>query len=322
MKHEQSQESDSSWVFIEPDKEDKDVMTELTESEPQHLEEVEFLYKNSVAGAEEAVSKENAEAMTDLTTADLEYFEEAENLLKKIGGDGGDLSGMLAPKDDKGVITDLTSSDIDYLQVLGDVYGDGSREPPSDGDVEKDDKCTETELTLSDIRDLEDQLESTAEMRATPLFKEFGHEDFQAETLVDLRSELDYLPVLDEPEFIWDEEEDDGGEDVQRQDVGVMTELTLPDLEYLEERETHPSDSIMETTSEQVETGVQCELEGLGSLLQELSREAEEKGEDVPAWFVSALKMTQPNGGLCSVLCLVHVHVPDQFHSKSKKSGQ
>ena len=298
------------------DKEDKNVMTELTESELQHLEEVECLYKESVAGAVEAVSKENAEAMTDLTTADLEYFEEAENLLKKISGDGGDLSGMLAPKDDKEVITDLTSSDIDCLQELGDIFGDGKREPPSYGDVEKDEKGTETELTMADIRDLEDQLESTTETRATPSFKEFVHEDFQAETLFDLQSEMDYLPVLDEPEFILDEEEDEIGEDVQRQDVGVMTELTLPDLEYLEEKEKRPSDSFMETTPEQVETGVQCELEDLGSLLQELSREAEEKGEDVPSWFVTALNMKKPNGGLCLVLCLVHVR--DPFHSKSK----
>lgn len=319
LKHEQSQESDSSWVVINPEKEDKDVMTESTESELQHFEEFEFLNKDSVTGAVEAVSKENAEAMTDLTTADLEYLEEAENLLKKISGDGSDLSGMLAPKDDKEVSTDLTSSDIDYLQLLGDNYGDDNRELPGDGDFEKDDKGTETELTIADIRDLEDQLESTTEMRATPSFKEFVHEDFQAETLVDLQSELDYLPVLDEPEFILDEDEDLEGGDVQRQDVGVMTELTLPDLEYLEGKEKHPSDSIMETTPEQVETGVQCELEDLGSLLQELSREAEQKGEDVPSWFVTALKMTQPNGGLCSVLCLMHVHVLDQFHSKSKK---
>ena len=148
-------------------------------------------------------------------------------------------------------------------------------------------------------------------MRTTPSFKEFVHEDFQAETLVDLQSELDYLPVLDEPEFILDEDDDEEGEDIQTQDVGVMTELTLPDLEYLEETEKHPSDNIMETSPERVETGVQCELGGLGSLLQELSREAEENGEDVPAWFVSALRMTKPNGGLCSVLCLMHVHMPD-----------
>ena len=313
LKHEQSQESDSSCVVIEPDKQDKNTMAKLTKSVPQHLEEVECLFQDSVVGGVEAVGKENAEAMTDLTTADLEYFEEAENLLKKISGDGGDLSGMLAPKDDKEVITDLTSSDIDCLQELGDIFGDGKREPPSYGDVEKG---TETELTMADIRDLEDQLESTTEMRATPSFKEFVHEDFQAETLFDLQSEMDYLPVLDEPEFILDEEEDEEGEDVQRQDVGVMTELTLPDLEHLEEREKHPSDSIMETTPEQVETGVQCELEDLGSLLQELSREAEEKGEDVPSWFVTALNMKKPNGGLCLVLCLVHVR--DPFHSKSK----
>ena len=313
LKHEQSQGSDSSWVVIEPDKDVRDAMTELTQSELQHVEEVQFLYKDSVAGAVEAVSKEDAEAMTDLTTADLEYFEEAENLLKKISGDGGDLSGLLAPKDDKEVITDLTSSDIDHLQELGDVYGNGNSELPGDGGIEKDDKSTETELTIADIRDLEDQLESTAEMRTTPSFKEFVHDDFQAETLLDLQSELDYLPVLDEPEFILDEDEDEG-EDIQRQDVGVMTELTLPDLEYLEETEKHSSESIVETTPEHVETGVQCELGGLGSLLQELSREAEENGEDVPAWFVSALRMTKPNGGLCSVFCLMHVHVSDQFH--------
>ena len=316
LKHEQSQESDSSCVVIEPDKQDKNTMAKLTKSVPQHLEEVECLFQDSVVGGVEAVGKENAEAMTDLTTADLEYFEEAENLLKKISGDGGDLSGMLAPKDDKEVITDLTSSDIDCLQELGDIFGDGKREPPSYGDVEKDEKGTETELTMADIRDLEDQLESTTETRATPSFKEFVHEDFQAETLFDLHSEMDYLPVLDEPEFILDEEEDEEGEDIQRQDVGVMTELTLPDLEHLEEREKRPSNSIMETTPEQVETGVQCELEDLGSLLQELSREAEEKGEDVPSWFVTALNMKKPNGGLCLVLCLVHVR--DPFHSKSK----
>ncbi|XP_078358377.1 uncharacterized protein LOC144643107 isoform X2 [Oculina patagonica] len=291
LKHEQSQETDSSWVVIEPGKEDKDVMTELTESELQHMEQFEVLYKESVASAAEPVSKENAEAMTDLTTADLEYFEEAENLLKKINSDGGDLSGMLAPKDDKEVITDLTSSDIDYLQVLGDIYGDENKELPGNGEVEKDDKETETELTIVDIRDLEDQLESATEMRATPSFKEFVHEDFQAETLVDLQSEMDYLPVLDEPEFILDEDEE---EDFQRQDIGVMTELTLPDLEYLE---ANLSDGVVEVTPELVETGVQCELEDLGSLLEELSKEAEEQGEDVPSWFVTALKMRQPDGG-------------------------
>ena len=299
LQQEQSQEKDSSWVVIEPENKNQDVMTELTTSELQYLEEVEVLYKENASRAE-PVSTEDAEAMTDLTTADLEYFEEAENLLKRISGNGGELSGMQAPKDDKEVITELTSSDIDYLHALGDIYTHGNKEAPSDGEFEKDDKCAETELTIAHIRDLEDQAESATEMRLTPAFNEYVHGNFQAETLVDLRSEMDYLPVLDEPEFIMDEDED--SYEIQSQDAAVMTELTLSDLEHLEETEARGSDGLMQSPPEKTDTGVQCTLEDLGLLLQELSREAEEKGADVPSWFVTALKMRQP-GGLCSVLC-------------------
>ena len=406
LKREHSHETDSSWVAIQPDKEDKDVMTEMTESELQYLEEVEILYKENIEKPKEVVSKDNAEVMTDLTTADLEYFEEAENLLKQISGDGGDIAAMLAPKDDKEVITDLLGSDIDHLLALGDVYGDGNGEAPLE--VEKDEKGTETELTIADIRDLEDQMDSATEVKAVRPFQEFVNEDFKPETLVDLQSELNYLPIFDEPEFISDEEdgevtkgqetgvmteltiadirdledqvdsardvkatppvnedfqietleglqsqleylpvldepefisdEETEREDLQRQDTGVMTEITmshlehleavdkhleeiqkqdnssmtevtLPDLEYLEVIRPNHRDEVLKSP-ERSETGIQCELEDFTSLMQELSREAEEHGEDIPAWFVTALNMREPGGGLCSVLCITHVHVP------------
>ena len=411
FKREHSHKTDSSWVAIHPDKEDKDAMTEMTESELQYLEEVEILYKENIEKSKEIVSKDNAEVMTDLTTADLEYFEEAENLLKQISGNGGDIAGMLAPKDDKEVITDLLSSDIDHLLVLGDVYGDGNGEAPLE--VEKDEKGTETELTIADIRDLEDQMDSATEVKAVRPFQEFVNEDFKPETLVDLQSELNYLPIFDEPEFISDEEdgevikgqetgvmteltiadirdledqvdsardmkatplvnedfqietleglqsqleylpvldepefisdEETEREDLQRQDTGIiteitmsdlehleavekhleeiqrqdnssMTELTLPDLEYLEVIGPNHRDEVLKTP-ERSETGIQCELEDFTSLMQELSREAEEHGEDIPAWFVTALNMRKPGGGLCSVLCITHVHVPYWLHS-------
>ena len=385
LQHVESHAKDSSWVFIESEKEDKDVMTEMTESELHYLEKVEALYNEKVAESAEITSKANAEVMTDLTTADLEYFEEAESLLKRINGDGCDISSMLAPKDDKEMITDLTSSDIDYLQLLGDVYGGGSRDAQADGEVDKDDKGTETELTIADIRDLEDQVDSSAEVKVMHPFQGFVSEDLRAETLVGLQSELDYLPILDEPEFILDEEDREEGEDIKREETGVMTEMTIADIRDLEDQvaaaeikltppvkedyqfETleglqteleflpvldEPEFVLDEETAEEVaqrqdtevmteltladlenleaveerrrdedskfperiETGVQCDLEDLTLLMQDLSKEAEERGENVPAWFVTAFQMRQPEGGLCSVLYIVHVLISFTLH--------
>ena len=298
LQREQPQEKDPSWVRIEQ---------EDSSSELQYLEEVELSCKEDSFGAAELASSEDAGVMTDLTTADLEYLEEAENLLKSINDNGSELSGMLAPKEDKEVMTKLTNSDIDHLHTLGEFHIDGTMALSSDGEVEKDDKGTETELTVADIRDLEDQAGSGSEKRATPSFHEFVHDNFQAETLVNLQSELDYLPVLDEPEFIMDEDEDVDIEENQCRDACVMTELTFSDLQQFGIYDTCDGVGLIHSRREQTDIGVQCTLEDLSSLLEELNKEAEEKGVDVPSWFVTALKMRQP-GGLCSVCVPIQVH--------------
>ena len=46
--------------------------------------------------------------------------------------------------------------------------------------------------------------------------------------------------------------------------------------------------------------------------MQELNREAEEHGEEIPAWFVTAVNVRRTNGGLC--FCFVHVHVTLKKH--------
>ena len=74
-----------------------------------------------------------------------------------------------------------------------------------------------TELTIADIRDLEDQVESAADVKRTPLVNE---DYFQVETLEGLQTQLDYLPVLHEPEFMSDDEETQEV-DIQRQDAAV-----------------------------------------------------------------------------------------------------
>ena len=298
LQREQPQEKDPSWVRIEQ---------EDSSSELQYLEEVELSCKEDSFGAAELASSEDAGVMTDLTTADLEYLEEAENLLKSINDNGSELSGMLAPKEDKEVMTKLTNSDIDHLHTLGEFHIDGTMALSSDGEVEKDDKGTETELTVADIRDLEDQAGSGSEKRATPSFHEFVHDNFQAETLVNLQSELDYLPVLDEPEFIMDEDEDLDIEENQCRDACVMTELTFSDLQQFGIYDTCDGVGLIHSRREQTDIGIQCTLEDLSSLLEELNKEAEEKGADVPSWFVTALKMRQP-GGLCSVCVPIQVH--------------
>ena len=298
LQREQPQEKDPSWVRIEQ---------EDSSSELHYLEEVELSCKEDSFGAAELASSEDAGVMTDLTTADLEYLEEAENLLKSINDNGSELSGMLAPKEDKEVMTKLTNADIDHLHTLGEFHIDGTMALSSDGEVEKDDKGTETELTVADIRDLEDQAGSGSEKRTTPSFHEFVHDNFQAETLVNLQSELDYLPVLDEPEFIMDEDEDVDIEENQCRDACVMTELTFSDLQQLGIYDTCDGVGLIRSRREQTDIGVQCTLEDLSSLLEELNKEAEEKGADIPSWFVTALKMRQP-GGLCSVCVPIQVH--------------
>ena len=297
LQREQPQEKDPSWGRIEQ---------EDSSSELHYLEEVELSCKEDSFGAAELASSEDAGVMTDLTTADLEYLEEAENLLKSINDNGSELSGMLAPKEDKEVMTKLTNADIDHLHTLGEFHIDDTMALSSDGEVEKDDKGTETELTVADIRDLEDQAGSGSEKRTTPSFHEFVHDNFQAETLVNLHSELDYLPVLDEPEFIMDEDEDVDIEENQCRDACVMTELTFSDLQQLGIYDTCDGVGLIRSRREQTDIGVQCTLEDLSSLLEELNKEAEEKGADIPSWFVTALKMRQP-GGLCSVCVPIQV---------------
>ena len=299
-------------VVTEPEKEDKEVMTELTNSELQNLEEVEFLFsehanhKNSV----------DADVMTDLTTADLEYLEEAENVLKMLQSDGNIQKGVV-PTEDKEVITNVTSSDVEYLQLLL-----LEKDAPTFGHqignvVEQDDKCTETEITVADIRDLEDQAYAAAKMGATPQVKEKVNEDFQVETMMDLKSELEHLPVFDEPEFIFDE---DVEEDMTKgEDVGIMTELRVVDVEHLESlvryNQNYRATSDGELRLDTNDTGVQCELTDV-LMLEEVTRETEQNGGQLPSWFVSALKMGNPIRGLCSVLIALffkwsHLFNPD-----------
>ena len=358
------------------EKEEKDAMTDVTFEDLKDLEQKSLLWREKADEPAGGVAKDDAEVMTDLTTAELEYFEEAESLLRKISGENG---GM-APKDEKEVLTDLKSSDIEYLQVLADIYDDGSRGVHVEVEAEKCDKETETELRLADIRDLEDQVISEAAIKSMHEVKEAVNDDLVPETLVNLQAELDSLPILDEPEYIFDDEdnendiqrvetgimtemtvanirdledqrnstteveafeddlqaealeglqtgveylpvldepgmvfeEDVNREHILRHDTGVMTELTLSHLENFDKDNLYRRDDGVELTR-RVETSVQCDLEDVTSLMEELTREAENKGEDIPAWFVSALRLRQPEGGLLSVLYLLHVHVSDQF---------
>ena len=403
LKQKRSQDTDSSWVVIEPAMEDKNVMTEIPTAQLKCPKKFEVLHMENMTKSMETACCNDAEAMTDLTLPDIEYLEEAENLLKTVSGNGGDMAALLAPKEDKEVITDLVSSDIDYLVLLGDIDRDGNRDDTSS--PEKDDKDTETELTIADIRDLEDQVHDATGRKTVSSFQEFANEDllpetqvslqseleylpvldetefilldededvisrretevmteltisdirdledqvvsarnfkaphvkenFEVETLDSLQSQLEYLPVLDEPEFILDDEEDF----MQRQDAGVMTEITLLDLEHLLEDEILGNECIVKSfekkdntsmteltiselafletsgprldnevlnTADISEAAIQCDLENLSSLMQELNREAEEHGEYFPAWFVTALNLRRPELGLCSLL--VHV---------------
>ena len=357
-------------------KEEKDAMTDVTFEDLKDLEQKSLLWREKADEPAGGVAKDDAEVMTDLTTAELEYFEEAESLLRKISGENG---GM-APKDEKEVLTDLKSSDIEYLQVLADIYDDGSRGVDVEVEAEKCDKETETELRLVDIRDLEDQVISEAAIKSTHAVKEAVNDDLVPETLVNLQAELDFLPILDEPEYIFDDEDNENNiqraetgimtemtianirdledqrnstteveafvddlqaealeglqtgveylpvldeprmvfeeevnrEHILRHDTGVMTELRLSHLENFDKDNLYRRDDGVELTG-RVEASVQCDLEDVTSLMQELTREAENKGEDIPAWFVSALRLRQPEGGLLSVLYLLHVHVSDQF---------
>ena len=420
LKQEHLQETDSTWVVTEPSKQDKNIMTEFTQSDLQHMEEAESLYKENITKPTESACRDNAGVMTDLTIPDIEYLEEAENLLKTMSGNIGGLSALLVPKDDKEVITDLVSSDIDYLELLGDVYRDDNRN--NNANLEKNDKGTETELTISDIRDLEDQVHGATEVQTARSFQGILNENFQPQTLASLQSELEYLPILDEPEFVLDDEDeevisrretevmteltiadirdledqvvssrdikasssvkedfevetldclqsqleylpvleepefvlddDDEGEYIQRQDIGVMTEITLSDLETLLPAERDSSEVISESNAQSYErqdnacmtelkisdlecleiseshldeeglnttltseSGTQCDLENFSSLIQELNREAEEHAEDIPAWFVTALNMRRPDLGLSSVLCISLVHTLHQIYS-------
>ena len=358
------------------EKEEKDAMTDVTFEDLKDLEHKSLLLREKADEPAGVVAKDDVEVMTDLTTADLEYFEEAESLLTKISGENG---GM-APKDEKEVLTDLKSSDIEYLQVLADIYDDGSRGVHVEVEAEKCDKETETELRLVDIRDLEDQVISEAAIKSMHAVKEAVNDDLVPETLVNLQAELDFLPILDEPEYIFDDEENENDieraetgimtemtianirdledqrnstteveafendlqaealeglqtgveylpvldepgmvseeevnrEHILRHDTGVMTELRLSHLENFDKDNLYRRDDDLELTR-RVETSVQCDLEDVTSLMEELTREAENKGEDIPAWFVSALRLRQPEGGLLSVLYLMHVHVSDQF---------
>ena len=358
------------------EKEEKDAMTDVTFEDLKDLEQKSLLWREKADEPAGGVAKDDAEVMTDLTTAELEYFEEAESLLRKISGENG---GM-APKDEKEVLTDLKSSDIEYLQVLADIYDDGSRGVHVEVEAEKCDKETETELRLVDIRDLEDQVISEAAIKSTNAVKEAVNDDLVPETLVNLQAELDFLPILDEPEYIFDDEDNENDiqraetgimtemtianirdledqrnstteveafeddlqaealeglqtgveylpvldepgmvfeeevnrEHILRHDTGVMTELRLSHLENFDKDNLYRRDDGVELTR-RVEASVQCDLEDVTSLMQELTREAENKGEDIPAWFVSALRLRQPEGGLLSVLYLLHVHVSDQF---------
>ncbi|XP_074610685.1 uncharacterized protein LOC141865174 isoform X4 [Acropora palmata] len=395
LRQKRSQDTDSSWVVIEPAMEDKNVMTEIPTAQLNCPKKFEVHHMENMTKSMETACCNDAETMTDLTLPDIEYLEEAENLLKTVSGNGGDMAALLAPKDDKEVITDLVSSDIDYLVLLGDIDRDGNRDDTSS--PEKDDKHTETELTIADIRDLEDQVHDATERKTVSSFQEFGNEDllpetqvslqseleylpvldetefilldededvisrretevmteltisdirdledqvvsarnfkaphvkenFEVETLDSLQSQLEYLPVLDEPEFILDDEEDF----MQRQDAGVMTEITLFDLEHLLEDEILGNECIVKSfekkdntsmteltiselafletsgpcldnevlnTADISEAAIQCDLENLSSLMQELNREAEEHGEYFPAWFVTALSLRRPELG-------------------------
>ena len=358
------------------EKEEKDAMTDVTFEDLKDLEQKSLLWREKADEPAGGVAKDDAEVMTDLTTAELEYFEEAGSLWRKISGENG---GM-APKDEKEVLTDLKSSDIEYLQVLADIYDDGSRGVDVEVEAEKCDKETETELRLVDIRDLEDQVISEAAIKSTHAVKEAVNDDLVPETLVNLQAELDFLPILDEPEYIFDDEDNENNiqraetgimtemtianirdledqrnstteveafeddlqaealeglqtgveylpvldepgmvfeeevnrEHILRHDTGVMTELRLSHLENFDKDNLYRRDDGVELTG-RVEASVQCDLEDVTSLMQELTREAENKGEDIPAWFVSALRLRQPEGGLLSVLYLLHVHVSDQF---------
>ena len=361
-------------LYVE--KEEKDAMTDVTFEDLKHLEQKSLLWREKGDEPAGGVVKDGAEVMTDLSTADLEYFEEAESLLRKISGE----KGGIAPKDEKEVLTDLKSSDIEHLQVLADIYDDGSRGVHVEVEAEKWDKETETELRLADIRDLEDQVISEAAIKSMLVVKEAVNDYPRPETLVNLQAELDFLPILDEPEYILDDEDNENDiqrvetgimtemtidnikdledqrnsttkveafeddlqaealeglqtgveyvpvldepwivfeeevnrENILRHDTGVMTELTLSHLENFDKGNLYRRDDDLKVIR-RVETSVQCDLEDVTSLMEELTREAEDKGEDIPAWFVTALRFRQPEGGLLSVLYLMHVSVSDQF---------
>ena len=294
-------------------KDEKESMTDLTNFELQYLEEVECLFR------ERDDNKEDTETMTDLTTADLEHPEGAENQLKTLSSNR-DIPTLLVPTEDKGVITDITSSDVEYLQMLLE------REVSFfDSAVEKDDKSTETALTVADIRDLEDQAYTAAEVKTTPQFKEMVKEDLQVETLVDLQSELDHLPVLDEPEFIFDEE--DSEEDQEKVEVGVMTDLTGFELSNPElsmkafyQRDSTDFENRLQVSTN--EMGIQCELSGVSLMKEEPGKETKNAKGIVPR-FVSAVNLRSPDGGLCYVLqrmsvkCMLYkmLHVDEALNS-------
>ena len=295
----------------------KGTMTDLTNANLEYLEELEILHKETEESRDvtRAPNMENAEVMTEMTTADLEYLEEAESVYRTLSEnvDISRLLGQSGDKEDKEVITELAGSDIEYLEVLGEMYKEkqGDLRDGPRRDVGQEDKCTATELSLLDIGTLEDL--ANAEESQVPRRKRDDITDaFQQETVLDLQSELQGFAEFDDPAR--------GVFNIEKGDQGVMTELTLSDLEYLEQRNSLNKASGLGTSSPQTDrlycrtnadveelvrsstadshdVSVQCELESVLSLMEELHQEAEGPGADMPAWYISALKIAREDGG-------------------------
>ena len=276
----------------------KGTMTELTREDLEYFEELDDLHKAEGLGRD-LPNMENAFAMTEMTTADLEYLEEAEGVYRSLS-ENADLTKLLEgnrASESKGVATDIAGSDMDYLLVLGEMYKDQSDGvmSRSTGRTLQGEKSTETDLSLLDIRDLED---AAIEALRNPGEAE---KDVHLEEALDLHSELRELVDFDEPT----------GDDskLAQQDQNVMTDLTWSDMEHFkvmsrtgllgssfDESEASADQSDC-SYHEAHDASVQCDLQGVLTLMQELHQEAEGPGADMPAWYVSALNMTRQDTG-------------------------
>ena len=233
---------------------EQECMTDLTLTDLQYLEEVDFVHqdcgveKDQRTGQSESTTdqKENC-TMTDLTIPEVDYLEQLEAVHREIIEDYKSLkssAGDAEGRENKEVETEMTFEHLELLEDL-EIFHKENEEAIENVLGEKLGRLKKTEgaskwYGFGRKRTFSSKREGTTTKCSIEVMTDLTNDGVKyLEEFVrknrDVKAEKEYI---DNATFVPSMQSVSRTQSIRKADSGVGTDLTIPDLEHLEETET------------------------------------------------------------------------------------